>query len=83
MSAFVGERSRRRTQFFQRQGFDVDMAELVYHGERSRVSDYLAADGWQVRVHDMPELYAAYDFEGSPATAPAFGDVVYIDASRP
>ena len=39
-------------------GSDIEMADLIYQGERSHVADYLAARGWDVRGVE-PSQWAA------------------------
>ena len=40
-------------------GFDVDLSQLWYAGERSHVVDYLAGHGWQVSAQTRADLFAA------------------------
>jgi O-methyltransferase involved in polyketide biosynthesis len=51
----------------QKHGFDVDLAQLFYAGERNPVVDYLARCGWQVSARTRPEVFAGYGCE-FPAT---------------
>jgi O-methyltransferase involved in polyketide biosynthesis len=39
------------------------MADLVYHGERSHVVEYLAEKGWQVSAKTVQEATEANGFE--------------------
>ena len=56
---FSDERAQARSERWRRLGIDVDMRELVYHGERSHLIRYLEAGGWHVNADDVPDLYAA------------------------
>jgi methyltransferase (TIGR00027 family) len=42
-------------------GFDLDMTELAYFGDRNEVAAYLADHGWQVTGNSIKELFAAHD----------------------
>ncbi len=42
------EGAQRFTERWQREGFDLDAADLLYQGERNFVGDYLTGHGWQV-----------------------------------
>lgn len=78
---FTDERSEARTQRWRRLGMNVDMKELVYHGERSHLIDYLQAGGWQVTADGVPDLYAANGFTlPDDEQARAMADVKYITA---
>jgi methyltransferase (TIGR00027 family) len=79
---FTGEQAKQRNERWRRLGIDVDMTELVYHGERSHLIRYLQAGGWQVTADSVPDLYGANgltlpdDEQGA-----AMADVKYIAAT--
>jgi methyltransferase (TIGR00027 family) len=78
---FSDERSQARSERWRRLGLDVDMKELVYHGERSHLIRYLEAGGWQVTAVDVPDLYAANGFTlPDDEQGAAMADVKYITA---
>jgi len=58
---------------------EIDMASLVYSGERSHVPDYLGARGWDVEAVAQAELFARNGLE-APAPKPGdpLSEVVYI-----
>lgn len=62
-SAFSDNRSRRVSEGFRRFGFDTELSELVYEGERSSVIEFLTARGWDVRAQSLEEVYAANGLE--------------------
>lgn len=81
MAAFHDERSRAWRGRWRRYGLDLDVAELVWDGERSHVTEYLASHGWQVSAHHSEELYAANGFEFPDNDAMAsFRDLTYVSA---
>jgi methyltransferase (TIGR00027 family) len=41
-------------------GFDVNLADLFYGGERTPVADHLTSHGWQVSTRTRPEMYKLY-----------------------
>jgi methyltransferase (TIGR00027 family) len=79
---FSDERSKERSERWRRLGLDVDMKDLVYHGERSHLIRYLEAGGWQVTAHGVGDLYAANGFTlPDDEQARAMADVKYITAT--
>ncbi len=53
----LDERAKAMTRQWAQFGFDVDLSTLVYRGERSPVTDYLNASGWQVSTRSRAELF--------------------------
>lgn len=62
-SAFSEDRSPGVMDGFRRFGFDGELSELVYHGRRSSVVEYLTSCGWDVTAQTLDEAYAANGFE--------------------
>jgi methyltransferase (TIGR00027 family) len=62
-SAFSDEQSQRVSDGFRRYGFDMEMSDLVYEGERSPVVEYLTARGWDITAQTLEEAYAANALE--------------------
>ena len=44
----------------RKHGFDMNLADLFYPGERNPVVDYLTDHGWQVTARNRPEMFAEY-----------------------
>lgn len=81
MDAFSDEKSEERRERMRRL-LNVDISELVYHGERSHVIDYLTALGWDVTGSGTPELYAAHGFTlPDDEVAEVMTDIVYVSAT--
>jgi methyltransferase (TIGR00027 family) len=59
-TAGVAERSKAVARRFREEGLNLDLGDLVYHGDRQPVTDYLAAHGWQVSTQTRAELFASY-----------------------
>src|SRR5271166_1029821 len=81
VAVFSDERSQRISERLKRYGHDIEMADLVYHGERSHVIEYLASHGWDVSTQTMEEAYAAngFEFPDDEATA-LFAGLSYVSA---
>ncbi len=58
--ASIGERTRALREQWSDHGFDVDVADLFYPGERTPPADYLSRLGWQVGTRTRPEVFAGY-----------------------
>jgi O-methyltransferase involved in polyketide biosynthesis len=41
-------------------GFEVDLGDLFYEGDRTPVADYLAGHDWQVHTRTRSEMFAHY-----------------------
>ncbi len=79
----AAEQGRQRfTERWQREGFDLDAADLLYQGERNFVGDYLTNHGWQVRIHPASELYQRNGFTTPDDEAVgSFRNMSYIAAT--
>jgi methyltransferase (TIGR00027 family) len=61
------------TERSKRLGSTVNLAELIYTGERNDAADYLKTHGWQVGILGANEAHAANGFEPPDADMRAFG----------
>ncbi|HEX2286814.1 MAG TPA: class I SAM-dependent methyltransferase [Mycobacterium sp.] len=59
-AAGLTERSKAVARRFSEQGLNLDLSDLVYHGDRNPVTDYLAARGWQVSTQTRVDLFTTY-----------------------
>jgi methyltransferase (TIGR00027 family) len=81
MKAFFDERAQRMAEQMKKYGSDVNVADLIYDGERSHVVEYLSTYGWDVSSHTMEEAYAANGFELPEGEAmSAVRELSYISA---
>lgn len=62
-SAFSEDRSQGVLDGFRRFGLGEELPDLVYHGRRSSVVEYLTTLGWNVSAQTLQEAYAANGFE--------------------
>jgi len=56
----LGARARAAIGKWSQHGFDVDVAELFYPGDRTPPGDHLSALGWQVSARKRPDLFTDY-----------------------
>jgi methyltransferase (TIGR00027 family) len=62
-------------------GFEIDLNDLVYHGQRSHILDHLTQRGWRTSSQTVKELHAANGFVyPDDDVAQAFADVTYSSA---
>ena len=62
-AAALAERGREMSRQWQRGGLDLNISELIYHGEREVVTEYLAGHGWEVSTRTRAELFALHGRE--------------------
>ena len=77
-AVFADERWRAHHDRMSELGFDIDFNDLVYHGQRSHIVEYLSQRGWQTSSQTVAELHAANGFVyPDDEVAAAFADVTY------
>lgn len=79
----MAERAQALTDQWREYGYNMDLTELFYLGDRSNVVDFLTDRGWQVTARPRRELYEEYGRE-FPEEDPlaAFRNVITITAVR-
>lgn len=83
VSMFSDERSQEIAERLKTYGHDIEMGELIYHGDRNDVVDYLTERGWDVTTQKMPDAYAANGFTfDENATIGLFTDMSYLSAIK-
>ena len=73
----IKERMKAVSARWREHGFDLDMTELIYFGDRNEAAEYLKSHGWQIIGRTNRELFADYELEPLDTDQP-FGDVVYV-----
>jgi methyltransferase (TIGR00027 family) len=58
----MADRMREVTDQWREHGFDIEMTDLWYPGDRNDVVEYLSAHGWTTTTSAVPELLAAHGF---------------------
>ena len=80
---FSDERSMQFRERWREAGVGIDFNELVFHGERSHVLDYLTTLGWDVWSRTTERLHADNGFNyPDDDAARAFADQTYVSAVR-
>jgi methyltransferase (TIGR00027 family) len=83
VTMFSDERSQRIRDRLKKYGHDIEMGDLIYHGERSHVIEYLTGHGWDVTSQTMWEAYAANGFEfPENETIGFFSNLSYVSAVK-
>jgi methyltransferase (TIGR00027 family) len=81
IGAFSDERAQRMSERMKQFGSDIEMADLIYQGERNHVVDYLTAGGWDVSALPMQAAHEANGFEFPDDEMSAmFADLSYVSA---
>ena len=76
---FDADRVREMSGPFREHGVDIDMASLVYAGERNHVVDYLRSKGWDVEGVTRTELFERNGFEvPAPENDDPLGEIIFI-----
>jgi methyltransferase (TIGR00027 family) len=76
---FDAERVREMSGAFREHGVDVDMASLVYPGQRNHVVDYLRAKGWDVEGIERTELFRRNGLDvPAPEHDDPLGEIIFI-----
>jgi methyltransferase (TIGR00027 family) len=63
----MADRMRAVTDQWREYGFDVEMTDLWYAGDRNDVVEYLSTHGWATAATSVPDLAAAYGLSLPPA----------------
>ncbi|AYJ07755.1 class I SAM-dependent methyltransferase [Mycobacterium avium] len=80
---FDAERVREMSGSFREHGVDIDMASLVYAGERNHVIDYLNGLGWRAEGVTRTELFHRHGIEvPAPEHDDPLGEIIFISATR-
>jgi methyltransferase (TIGR00027 family) len=76
---FDAERVREMSGAFREHGVDVDMASLVYAGERNHVVDYLRTKGWDVDGVTRTDLFKRNHIDVPAAeNDDPLGEIIFI-----
>jgi methyltransferase (TIGR00027 family) len=81
----MADRMRQTTEGWRKHGFDVEMSDLWYDGDRNEVIDYLDSHGWHVSANSIPELAATYGLstpQGDNGDVEDFAGLSYVTATR-
>jgi methyltransferase (TIGR00027 family) len=76
---FDAEKMREMSNPFRDHGIDIDMASLVYSGQRTHVVDYLTDKGWDVAGVTRTELFRRNGLDvPAPQDDDPLGEIIFI-----
>lgn len=75
------ERIRNIGERWRAHGFDLDMNDLIYFGERNAVAPYLSARGWQVTSLSIGDLFAANHIAPTAEDEKLLAEQLYISGT--
>jgi methyltransferase (TIGR00027 family) len=79
----MADRMREVTDQWREHGFDIEMTDLWYVGDRNDVVEYLSTRGWATAAISVPELAAAYGLSLPSPTGDATPTLLhYVTAKR-
>lgn len=77
----VKQRMQAVSERWREHGFDLDMAGLIYFGERNEAAPYLADRGWRLDSVSMRELCAANGLPPLPEDDLRMGEMLYTSGT--
>jgi len=83
--AMMRDRMHEAVERWREHGFDVEMTDLWYEGDRNDVAEYLGAHGWDATSTGVAELFAANGLSLPPRdddAAETFDSFTYVTATR-
>ena len=75
------ERMQTISERWRAHGFDLDMAGLVYFGERNEAAPYLSEQGWQLTNASIRDLFEANDLAPLQDDDMRMGDMLYVSGT--
>ena len=81
----MADRMRQVTERWRDHGFDVEMTDLWYGGDRNDVVDYLDSHGWNVSAVSVADLFVAHGLSvqtDDAEEAAMFSGLGYVTATR-
>ena len=83
LDVFSDERSKLISERLKQYGHNIEMSDLIYHGERSDLIEYLTGHGWDMSTQTLRDAYAANGFEFPEEGAIGFfADLSYVSAVK-
>ena len=81
----MADRMRQVTDRWRHHGFDLEMTDLWYGGDRNEVVGYLDSHGWEVSATSAADLFAAHGLSiqtDDDQEAAMFAGLGYVSATR-
>jgi methyltransferase (TIGR00027 family) len=83
VTMFSDERSEQIRERLKKFGHGIEMKDLIYHGERNHVIEYLEGHGWDVTAMTVGQAYAANGFDfPQNETMGFFSNMSYVSARK-
>ncbi len=76
------ERMQTISERWRAHGFDIDMAGLVYFGDRNEAASYLTDRGWAIDAVSIRELFVANGLPPLEDDDMRMGDVLYVSGTH-
>jgi methyltransferase (TIGR00027 family) len=76
------ERMQSISERWRAHGFDLDMAGLVYFGDRNEAATYLTDHGWLLNKISIRELFAANGLSPLQDDEMRMGDMLYVSGAH-
>jgi methyltransferase (TIGR00027 family) len=76
------ERMQRISERWRAHGFDLDMAGLVYFGDRNEAAPYLSDRGWALNGTSIRDLFSANDLPPLEDDDTRMGDMLYVSGTH-
>jgi methyltransferase (TIGR00027 family) len=76
------ERMRHVSERWRAHGFDLDMAGLVYFGDRNEAAGYLSDRGWDLNGISIRDLFAANGLPPVEEDDMRMGDMLYVSGTH-
>jgi O-methyltransferase involved in polyketide biosynthesis len=75
------ERMQSISKHWRAHGFDLDMAGLVYFGDRNEAAPYLTDHGWLLTTSSVRDLFAANGLPPFDDDDIRMGDLLYVSGT--
>ena len=75
------ERMQRISERWRAHGFDLDMAGLVYFGDRNEAAPYLSDHGWALNGISIRDLFSVNDLPPLEDDDMRMGDMLYVSGT--
>lgn len=77
----IQERMQAITERWREHGFDLDLAGLVYFGDRNEAAPYLSDHGWRLTSTSIRELFAEHGLEPLTDDETQLGEMLYTSGT--
>jgi methyltransferase (TIGR00027 family) len=75
----IRDRMEKMSEQWKSHGFDVNLADLIYLGDRNEASTYLNTHGWETTGRTAGQLFVDYGLQPPVVDPSTFGEMLYAD----